>query len=319
MAKFIEGYCNQQMPPPYEFQDVRIWDFPILAQADAVAAIVSKFLPAKPILESTGASFQILRGVGPFWNSTMIYLMVLDYGAMSCVGTTDYLPQKELYFAIPLVRSKKGIPVDIVLFTPYIFVDNPWSMICGNTVLGFPKQLAWFLMSGDDRDPYPIQVTTSVFAKKGVCVQTWQSFVVIKDTGLLQAAEQSCEKLWPFGDIGLLFGENGVLPLADETLELFNQLVNAEALSYDIVQLKQLRNAQKPAEASYQALVTSTVHLQQYRFGSLLPSAAVSVPAYPSLAISQDLGIPENGTVLFPVWLRCSFEISNSIEQPLQG
>jgi hypothetical protein len=319
MAKFIEGYCNQQMPPPYEFRDVRIWDFPIQADADAVAAIVNKFLPAKSIRKSTGASFQILRGIGPFSSRTMVYMMVLDYGSMSCVGTTDYMAQKEFYFAIPLLRSKEGQLPDIVLFTPYIFVDNSWSMTCGNMVLGYPKQLAWFLMSGEDGDPYPIRITTPVFAREGACVQTWQSCAMIRDTGLMQIVKQAGQQLWPFGDIDLLFGMNGLLPLAEETFELFDQLVNASDLSYDLVQLKQIRNAQKPAEASYQALVTSTVHLQKYHFGSLLPPAAVSLPVYYSLALSRDLGIPESGTVLLPFWLRCSFEISDLIEQPLQG
>ena len=325
MAQYINGYSNPQMPPPFRFQGVRIWNFPVRAQADVVQALVNKFLPPAAVQKATGYSFKVLRGVGMFEDTTILYMMVLDYSQMACVGSVPaswgYLAQKEFYFGVPLVRSGGGEEEDIVLFTPYIFVDNSWSLICGNTVLGYPKQLAWFLMSPDSDNPYPIQITTSVFTHYSPATpQTWQRFVDIEAFHLFGTAPPNSQALWPFGDIDSLYGPKGDLPLDEETFNLFLGFKLKTKMSYDIVQLKQFRNAQSPDLASYQAIVTSTVELENFRFGDMLPPAVVNLTSYASLPLRQDLGLlPVSGPVIpaYPYWLECSFLLKNPIEQVL--
>lgn len=308
MASYIEGYCDAQMPPPYEFRDVTVWSFPLLADAEAVGKLIDRFLLTSPLSKSRP---QLITGKeDAFALKTMVYMMTLDYGRMWSSnppeGGWGYLSQNEFLIGFPVI-------VDGILgfFSPYIFVDNPWSMICGNTVLGYPKQLAWFQVSGPDANPYPIKIDTSTFVRYSRDTPlTWQRLVDIDSPLAAALPLPEPSEVFHFGPIEKLFGDDGPLPIADELLD------QLKSFQYDIVQLKQFRSAQFTNEACYQALVFCTVK-DELNGGGLLPPANIRLATYSSLNLRRDLGLGDGPLVsLFPYWMRCNMQFSNAREIP---
>jgi hypothetical protein len=218
-----------------------------------------------------------------------------------------------------MIRSVGDVD-DIALFIPYIFVDNPWSMTCGNTVIGYPKQLAWFQIGGPLENPYPIKIDTSVFVKYSPNTpQTWQLLTQIQNPGLLAPLDvpKSATQAWPFGDLDRIFGPGGDFPLDGKILDLFK----AEPGTYGAVQLKQFRNAVNITEASYQALVSCKVYVAPGGSFGPLPNASIEIPAYDSLNIASELGlISADGSTfqpIIPFWMSCDFNCQDFQEIPL--
>ena len=323
MASYIEGYCPAQMPPPYSFGGVRIWSFPLLADLGAVEDVVRRYLG--PVQRGDEA-FTLIRGANPDQKGlTIVYMMVLDYAQMRCIGPSSsgpqgYLSQREYLFGVVVKRrlppgESGGLLEDLAFFCPTIFVDNPTSSVCGNTVLGYPKGLAWFQMPRSGS--YPIQIETQVFVDdRPTTGQTWQRLASIRNMASLIPGASLLDNIFPFGDLDKLFGPNGALPLEPDTLDLFRN--RHSLLSYDAIQLKQLRNAESPHEASYTALVTCTVELTKVRRFGPLPPAVVDLPTYASLDIPKDLGLKSMGGLYMPVvpyWVDCDFKLGKIVER----
>lgn len=322
MPPYLPGYCDVQFPPPYSFKGVTIWSFPLEADLQKLTGVVERYLN----LDTSGTIR--FRPLAP-----LVYMMVLHYDRMipdsQPYKDWGYLTQNEFYFAIPVVRLENGSPVDVGLFTPYIFVDNPWSMICGNTVLGFPKQMAWFLLPQGVRN-YPIQIDAPVFVTKSPDTPlTWQRLVTIDDAfsaGLLEGTEALLqeagevleveESFWPFGQIESMFGgENEGFSLEDETLQLLRNIRDNKL--YSLVQLKQIHNAVGTFDSCYSAIVNLSVGLG---LGSiprsfLLPPARIDLRSYATATYGQDLGLryaPDGRLVpILPYQVRCDFSIKD--------
>lgn len=306
MAKYIEGYCDPQMPPPYRFQDVRIQSFPVLADRTKVQDVVDRFLgPSTDSLE-------VLQGAEgtPAAASTVVYVMVLDYGRMSCIDPPQslwgYVTQREIYPGILMVSLD---PPNLVLFAPYIFVDNPWSVICGNMVLGYPKQLASFQMGSGAGDPYPIEVDTLVFPQfsPNTPLQPRPIARIAKAANAPPPPDGKPSS--PFGDLDLLFGPGGMLPVDPSVLGV----LDSNALSYQVMQLKQVRSGQDPDQACYRSIVSGTVTIESIAGGALLPSATIQLGAYASSDIGQALGLSFASPL--PFELTCNFTLGNVQEQ----
>lgn len=324
MPPYLPGYSDVQFPPPYSFQGVTIWSFPLAADLGNLTGIVDRYLNIDP---SGTVRFRPL--------APMVYMMVLHYDRMIPEAPPfkdwGYLIQNEFYFTIPIVRlGQNGMPVDAGVFTPYIFVDNPWSMVCGNTVLGFPKQMAWFLLPQSPRQ-YPIQIDAPVFVEKSADTPlTWQRLVTIESAfsrsllggteALLQEAGEAVEEvletdesLWPFGPLENLFRGDNALPLEEETLNLLRNVRDNKL--YSIVQLKQIRDAAGMDQSCYTAIVNLSVGLSSLPRSFLLPPARIDLRSYATATYGKDLGLryTNDGKLvpIMPYRVRCDFNIKD--------
>ena len=76
-----------------------------------------------------------------------VFVMVLDYGQVAeAVARIGWFAQTEVFFLIPLEWYKfvngKWVFHDWAVITPYVFVNDEFSVPLGRTVFGFPKVLA---------------------------------------------------------------------------------------------------------------------------------------------------------------------------------
>ena len=310
MARFIPGYSDQQLPPPYKATDVSLWTFPLLAGYDKLQEVVDEYLNIAP----PGSVDFVFRPLGALGRS-IVYLTVLHYDRLISevppFNTQGFHTQNELYFAIPFVRWKGLVPVDIGLFTPYIFVDEPYSLISGNTVVGFPKLEAHFVqMPASPANPYPIAIDAPVFPTYSTGTPLTRKRIL--DVNALLGEPVEKESLWPFGDIDGLFGPDGEVPVEQAVFTLLQNVVRSKA--YSLAQLKQIRDAVQPDVAVYQAVLSFAVDLDSLTSLGLLPPAVVDLPAYASLQIAQGLDLIDNGGRYFPIlpfWVQLDFSLQD--------
>lgn len=156
--------CNNPLPfkPPFIFNGLSSRVFPLRANLDSLQRFVNRYLNFVP--ESVGR----FRASVPY-----VFLSVLDYGQVAESRGLGWFAQMEVFFAVPLewYRWVDGQWVfhDWATITPFIYVNDNYSVPLGRTVMGFPKVLSQVTAVHSDwvRDPVaPVtlaSVETEVF------------------------------------------------------------------------------------------------------------------------------------------------------------
>ncbi|HTA46107.1 MAG TPA: hypothetical protein VK789_26870 [Bryobacteraceae bacterium] len=143
--------------PPFLFNGVSARLFPLRASLDALQHLCDGYLNVAP---PEACRFQAFL---PY-----VYLMAIDYGQIADVNVVGWVSQIEVVFAVPVAWYKRvnGVWVfhDFAVFTPFIFVNDNFSMPLGRSAYGFPKTLAQVteVPSGWLNDPVAPVVLTRV-------------------------------------------------------------------------------------------------------------------------------------------------------------
>ena len=124
------------MQPPFVFNRLSARVFPLRAQLDTLQRVCDDLLNFVP------PQAGYFRASLPY-----VYLMVLDYGQIAeAAARVGWIAQIEVFFMIPVEWYKwvggKWEFHDWAVITPYVFVDDDYSVPLGRTVYGFPKVLA---------------------------------------------------------------------------------------------------------------------------------------------------------------------------------
>jgi hypothetical protein len=301
---FIQQAGDPQIPPPYVFKDVSIKSFRLPADGRALVALCDRMLN---IGDDKARGFSY-RPMLPF-----VDLEVLTYGRMESQAKgfdmLGHSKQHELLFRLLVVKWEEvlgiGLPTEIAIFVPYIFVDNTWSVTTGREVIGYPKLLASFELPSTD--PYPISVSTDVLAKYGRSTkQERKPLIDIKGkSGKLPDLKAFAFSMWPCGALNL-----ASLGLA--TLHPLLSNLSQPLFRVPIVQLKQIRDAENPAHACYQALVHADFEVERIGEAVPLPPAEITIHEYDSLRVTEILGLQEFS--VRPTWqysLTCDLRLGN--------
>jgi hypothetical protein len=294
-----------QIPPNYGYVKVGERGFPLKAEKAVLQALVKRCL--NDHLTRTGYSYT-LPTLGKY---SPVYLIVSTYGSMASLkppfSTWGRLSQTEVIFTIPLLRLKNGIPDGIALYTPFCFVDNAWSIVTGNMILGFQKGLASFQLQPTLSQPYPIEIKTAVFPLFNGGPLSEKVWIRIDKTQPFELARDP-KVLWPLGSIKDLY-QQGDFQVEGRVLELLNETVTTGLVQ--VVQLLQLRDPDQPDFAAYSRIVKFGVRLKHVSGGGLLDSAEVELTAFASLPVLATLGlVPEGGKLIpvFPFWIESNFD-----------
>jgi hypothetical protein len=292
MPHFIEQHGDPQIPPPYNFPNVTIHSFRLMATLGALTELCNARLN---IGKGEKRGFEY-RPILPF-----VDLEVLHYSRMVSANPRfnwGWLTQRECYFRLLVGRydhtADGPLPAEAVVFIPYIFVDNAWSVISGREVVGFPKVMASIGTPNsetvEEGRPYPIRVVTDVFEQYSA--KSTQCGCPIVEIDNSQAGpyidEVPKDTIWPWG----VFNPNNIDPALLPFLR--------DRSRFSSVQLKQFRDAEQSELACYQALTHADVSIDRIELLKTLPAAEISVPRYDSLRIGQDLGL--EGETVQPLW-----------------
>lgn len=284
------------MPPPYRFHNVRVRSFALKANKDKLEDLCNRYLNFGRTYEQAMQE----EGFAYRPSAPMVDLDVLTYPEMRTdydysknpeFKNEGYMRQHELYFRLWVAKWVKieetdlEFPEEWAMFIPYIFVDNPWSVISGREVVGYPKVIADFDGISDDSEQSPIIMKTDVFNKYGRDeVLSLEEAVRIE---FPDGVEKSPFKfIWPWGNMPSVY---------DLTTELddllFSRLMGVlGGVSILTIQPKQFRDAEGPGTACYQSLVRGELIVQDADI-EILKKATITIPPFASLRIAEDLGL----------------------------
>ena len=251
MADFIESYDPQELPPPFRFPSVSMTAFVVdLGLQHGLPGLTSycdRFLGIDPDVH-----YRPLAPVG--------YLCVLDYPKMFCDAKGfekwGYVPQKEVFFTFPTVRFGRALgniflPTELSWAMPFITVNNPTSAVTGRTVLGFQKLCGTIDIAETSDGSFRTDVCLPTFATLGRDVRQEYEPIVTVRTGAPNRDIEAAEHQFPWS----LMGHGQTMDYIENTsMGLLENLIPG---LLDVINLKQMRGAQTPDAAVYQALVQS--------------------------------------------------------------
>ena len=284
--------------PPFVFNGLSSRVLPLRANLDSLQRFVNGYLNFVP--ESVGR----FRASVPY-----VFLSVLDYGSVSESAGLGWFAQTEVFFAVALdwYRKVDGRWVfhDWATITPFIYVDDNFSVPLGRTVSGFPKVLSRVTQVSSEwvRNPLAAltlaRIETEVFpaAYAGKRLENRVFLEVLRDAPMNNARlpldPRSPIAPWTLA-ANLADAAGGLgrdaLWLA-QALRIFPQVPAGQmagmlpgmlarlapalqpggtGLVMNSLNLKQFRRADKPDELCYQALTNGPMITSAFNQGGLL-------------------------------------------------
>ncbi|HEY0476728.1 MAG TPA: hypothetical protein VGD37_04345 [Kofleriaceae bacterium] len=265
--------------PPFCFDGVTSRVFPLRAYAHALQRLCDTYLNLFP-------EVVYFRPAAPY-----VMLTLLNYGRMSYASETEahhgWVSQNEVYFGVPLdwgrIEHGRWQPLGSGVVTPFIFVDQGWSIEVGREVYGWPKEPAEFqreVNSWASRSPaereHLLTVATETFQTPYASERPSSVPLVEFD----RAAPLSIgPSLWQ-APLGMDNPWWGALTLWRESMRIWSSAAIRDAAMYVpmILQasrllfggpspafytanLKQVRSLEDPAVAAYQAITMAPIRL----------------------------------------------------------
>jgi hypothetical protein len=289
MTPFIQRPDDPEIPPPYSFPGVTINSFELEADITALRSLCERFLNIGDP-EERGFEYRPLL---PF-----VSLEILTYPKMISTRPPfshwGYVTQQEAYVRFPVVKYLPFgwflVPVEISNFFPFLFVDSSWSAFSGREVIGFPKVTGTINQDTQNSGIYSASVSVPVFpAHSPDTKQTSQQIVSVAG-GPLIGSPSDLSTTWPW----LITAFDGVAGAVEELIIELAELIDPDLLS--TVQLKQIRDAEDPGMACFQALVHSDFQVHQVSPPDFFETATVTLNSSASLNLARSLGLGVSAT-----------------------
>jgi hypothetical protein len=186
----------------------------------------------------------------------------------------------------------------VCMLVPYIFVDNPMSLLGGREDFGYPKAMGQF------EPPSALGAKVALSAFGGDFAPgnqaAWHPLLELQGPQT-DAADASAEEDWKTGaELAQLIGDGSAGPdAAASELGLIRSLI--EALVDHTAQqvfLKQFRDVGSADTACYQAVVEAPVRVSNVRFCACVDDWTLTIHPLDSHPIGSELGLANQSTRL---------------------
>jgi hypothetical protein len=268
--------------PPGHFRDTSFFYFFLRADQARLQACCDRYFNDRLATSGSSLSYRSL-GCVMLAFSHVEELKSADPAA----GTTRY---KDIAFWVPLIATHTGGLPRLCLFPPAIFVDEAATMVTGRELFGLPKQLGRFQMplapaelSGFAAPQFRLEVMGTL---QPGGLRDWRTYATIAAhpdvarPSLLSRAATALSELTAIFD----------LPSVFDGVSLPDALGSSRTLG-----LKQFRDATRPQESCYTAIVEAPLRMKQlvdqphfFRDAFELELEAEPVPSHP---ICNELGL----------------------------
>ncbi len=284
--------ADRTLGPPFDFDGVTARVFPLRAHAHALQRLCDNYLNLYPE--------QIyFRPSAPY-----VVLVLLNYGRMSYASETaahyGWVSQNEVYFGAPVDwrrRNNGRWETGMGVVSPFIFVDQGWSIEMGREVYGWPKEPAefqrqvntWASGSPAAREnlltlatetfltPYASERPSSVplveinrAAPLSIGPSLWQAPLSIDNPwwGGMTLLRESMRGWWPTG----LSDAPTYLSMMLQSMRL---LYGGPSPEFYTANLKQVRSLEDPSVAAYQAITMAPIQLTALHRAGLLGESRI--------------------------------------------
>jgi hypothetical protein len=283
---------EQSFPPPYRASDVHLYGFWLDSTRTALQDLCDKYLnkPSqgqvdyRPVLPRVLLAFADIRQ--------------FDIG--SSIQREFSTSEIDVAFWVPVVAMKRVAGIDVpdhfAWFMPDVFVNNPWAMVSGREVLGFPKEMAAIAMPDDPKAAQSFTVdalSVPVFGPNASC----QSRRLLEVRRTAAPADLSLKQTWQelseaMRELARAAGDGAEWFSLPGIGLLFDFLKIAIFDAYQTVFLKQFRAAESVTDACYLAIVEAPTKISGFRGGGLLPGTyELTVQTFASHPIVAELGL----------------------------
>jgi len=289
---YVETPGDQQVSPPYMFKKMRSLWYALPADGDKLQRLCDKYLN-RP---SRGKPFY--KNLFPY-----VFVQLNSYPEISAASAPgQVMSAEEVGLSLWLLRLPDfGMP----FFQPFLFIDNPWSVVTGRSVFGFNKIYSSFdLGDGSPEGFGETRVESLVFPsmESSLSLENILQVKTQAPPGILRDQDTFTD---PSRFLHELAGRLHKQLLVDER-EF--RTATAGELGFELDTLKQFRDAERPETACYQAIVSTPMKIKKFQGGPLLGGEwSLDLKKYASLPIDE-LGIKSNQPVLaFELNLDCEF------------
>jgi hypothetical protein len=203
---------------------------------------------------------------------------------------------------------------EIRWFQPYVFVDDPYAMLAGREIYGFPKTLGSFQIPEGPEPPESIWVKTTVVKKAGDAGEAALLFEAGHDLGSQCPHSRCDEKSDFFGKILATLQVTGpeyFLQFGFGKEFATNAYKDLLQMKLPLLFIKQFRDGVDPMQANAAIVQEAASQITKF-YGSHLYHGAyeIAINDVCSHPIRRDLGLPEgNLKVDLAFWMSLNFSL----------
>lgn len=280
IGRWVENAASQTLPAAVDFRDVDLRLFAVKADRDRVRELCHRFFAAP----SRGrVSFEPLA-------PDLVAFSFADIPMARAIGNEHlgYAIERELAVVIPGVfRAKDAngahLAAGPAVFMPYLFIDNPATMLTGWEVHGFFKQLAELRYPGDgDYDGF--EVTVHGLPRFDPS-KNWGATNLLTMEPFAKAEDV---ELPPVLGPVLKFLERAGNTAVSQVLTAASGLVGGSVRQ---LFLKQFREIDRTDRAAYQAITMAGYDVSRIHRVSVTGQYRLAMPALESTPLTAELGI----------------------------
>ena len=213
--------------------------------------------------------------------------------------------------------STVGIP-KFYWYSPYIVVDNPWSMATGREVQGLPKTFGQIAMPADAADPSnPLSATTMVLEKFDPGEETRDACVLsVERKGEAGGATHWRDLHEAWRDLFETLSKDSAIAAVGGVEVALGLLEGEGPEDVPLVFLKQFRDVADSSSACYQAIVAASCKVTAFRSGRRLGGTFTLAAAnFRSHPIASDLGLANDSvSVDLPFFVDIDFDMETGRE-----
>jgi len=234
-----------------------------------------------------------------------------------------YLGEHAAQIFVPVVECSKNRKGEweaerMMLFCPYIFVSNDFSMAAGREQLGFPKNVAKLNFPDDPITGGSLSVDAfgfQKFDKQNPEYASWHPLMSIDQIEANPNAKDSVlEKVT--GWMGTKEAWDALkdiftTDLSDSSFKIglpfiIHEIEDLFGLKVPMVFLKQFRDIANPLSACYQAVVESNGHVTGFHGGWFMEGKyKLTISDFDSFPMKNDFGWTDETPVKHAFWIKC--------------
>ncbi|MFA9563127.1 MAG: FAD-dependent oxidoreductase [Acidimicrobiales bacterium] len=286
--RYVEYGGYQSFPGPYECGDTTLWGFIAEADHDRLSALVDKMFT------------QVTRGRRRWM--PMGSMVMITWGDIASIhpkqppwSTMGDLDEPQVAVWVPVVEVEQhGDRLRAHRFwfcNPYIWLDNPFSIVSGREMFGWPKTEGWPTFP-TKKDP---MCSLDVFGMNfGVESHPGRHPLMEVDQVPAQPGEDAAwtdlrgMAGWLVDEIGKKHGGGLVMPGLEADLET---AVSAAEMALPIIFLKQFRSITTGSRAAIQQITETKAQIQKIRGGPMLSEHQLTVHPLDSQPVGAELGL----------------------------
>jgi uncharacterized protein with NAD-binding domain and iron-sulfur cluster len=299
-AAYVERGGESCFRQPLELRGVDLSGYVVDADLDALETLCRRQLD-----EPAGGRARYV----PLVPKVLLVAARIDQATSADEQDRDkgHLPEIDVGFWVPVgvlepEANGEYRLVDLAWFLPYLWVDNPWAMVTGREIYGFPKSLGRFELPGGDGSGRLAVSTLALHPHRAV---TSAREALVFELRRKDDGAHGIRRMWNEAKdaVGELFG--GVVRPRDvwnlmraehvDAPDLFGHLFeHLGAGSVPMVFLKQFRDVADPSRACYRRVVTARAEVKPGSVrgaGLLRGDYVLHLAALDSHPVARDLGL----------------------------